>query len=641
MAKTTNFPGIGKFHVPPEFQRPCKAAQWNDGVFVAGLTSSYNPSLNASLNDIPVGIAPDGLGGAFVLTILNQNWFVAPGQGPFALRPITATGRASSPILFGDPSGWVGLLGQWSEAVVVPSGPGRCILAGGKTQTGFGSNILDGQRFDQSSTPLWNGGNPVPVSTAFPGTPGQPSPNNLVGEPDGNDGAIFGWLMWSPLAGNVDYTIQVQRIASNGNRLWGTDGLSFGSAPGPIAYNQASWIQLVPYQNGGAIVLTPSGATNRYEAYVIDQNGTLISGPDVVVSGIPNEWIAFQRLRRAVTDGKGGLFLAYADSTNRLHVLRYQPAAGMAWDITLEELFHPASFYVCEDDREGVLVTFLSAKGLLELRRIANNGTTTWDINQAAGGLPLQPILPSSSRTWGAHQWSRFAQAMPKGDGGVILIFQFFANRNFPSRLHTICFDSMGAPVNPEQQVTRRPTTQDCPLAIAVGGAAIVAWADDGNLMSTGWDVWAQRVGCCPPAMGGLEPWPPFGCEIIDFSGGGFDEMILKFPCGNNGLRFGVIPLSRLVSKMSGLDFPGSLTNRDVPSPDWMRIHFYGVPEKTRIRLFDTKGKMICEAQRNVLTFKPSDNKEDQLLIFTSELDTISIHIRTEWGDGNPPAPHS
>gem|GEM_PF-4154037 len=49
--------------------------------------------------------------------------------------------------------------------------------------------------------------------------------------------------------------------------------------------------------------------------------------------------------------------------------------------------------------------------------------------------------------------------------------------------------------------------------------------------------------------MGGLEPWPPFGCEVIDFSTSGFNELILTFPCDNDKSKFGVVPLSRLVSQ--------------------------------------------------------------------------------------------
>jgi hypothetical protein len=643
VAKTSNFPGFGKIRIPPGWGKPCKAGQWNDGVLTASSISLYPPvtSLN---NDIPLEIAPDGSGGAFVLTICNDDRFTIFTQGPFALRPISATGKASTPILFGDRSAWVGVVGFWSEAVVVPSGPGRCILAGAKTQfSGFGGGGFHAQRFDQISTPLWNGGNPIEVSPQFSPSRSLGNPNNLVGEADGNEGAILGWLM--PNAATNRYTIHVQRISSSGNTVWGLNGISFGAVSGPLVYFQSPWIQLVPDQNGGAIVLAPSVAAGTYEAYAIDSTGALTAGPVTLLTGVPNGWIGVQRLRRAVTDGSGGLFLAYADANNDLHVLRYEPAAGIQWNISLGRLFNPAAFFVYEDGRNGALITSLASTGLLEVRRIAGDGTITWK-----NTLALQPILPTNSNLWREDEWSRFAQAVPKGDGGAVLVFQFYANRAARPRLHSICFDATGAPVNPEQEITGRPTSQEVPVVIPVGGAAIVAWADDGNIANTKMDVWSQRVGCCPPSMERLQPWPPFGCEIIDFAGFGFDDMILKFPCGNNGLRFGVLPLSRLAVNMRGLDYPGSITNRDVPSPDWIRISFYGLPPKTSVQLFDLNGKLLAEAKRtgekleigstpHVLTFTPSNDQEDQLLIFSgkSDAENTSIHLSCEWGHGKPP----
>jgi hypothetical protein len=482
-----------------------------------------------------------------------------------------------------------------------------------------------------------------------------PNPSNLVGEPDGSDGAILVWLMAD--TARIAYTIQAQRIAANGSVLWGADGISFGSASGPVAYLQTAWIQLVPDGNGGAIVLSPqaAGAATDYVAYAIDGSGALVAGPVTVVAGVPNGWVANLRLRHAVADGAGGLFLAYADSQGQLHLVRYQPAQGVVWDVGLGLLIHPAAFHVYEDDRGGVLITFISPAPQLELRRIDGNGRTTWDINTAQAGTPLRPIIPISSGAWPADHWSRFAQAVPKGDGGAILLFQVWPGSGAKPRIHSICFDSQGVRVDPEQEITARPTAQELPTAIPVGGAAVVAWADDGNAASTGLDVWSQRVGCCPPTTGGgLEHWPPFGCEIVDFSNAGFGGLILKFPCGNRDLQLGLIPLSRLAVNLRGPDFPPSVTCADAPAPDWMRLSFSGLPRETTVHLLTTTGKVIAEGksvrQRGAdqlvsslvtLTFRP--DREDPLLVFTNtgkrDRDAqFLVRMHSEWGDGKPPA---
>src|SRR6266480_4671209 len=98
MPTTINLQGrLRTIRVPPGWQKPCKAAQWGDGVLAVGGASPLAPSWRRR-DDIPVTVAPDGSGGAFVLTTGNQGWFRDVTQGPFALRPISATGK-SAPLI--------------------------------------------------------------------------------------------------------------------------------------------------------------------------------------------------------------------------------------------------------------------------------------------------------------------------------------------------------------------------------------------------------------------------------------------------------------------------------------------------------------------------------------------------------------
>jgi hypothetical protein len=85
-----------------------------------------------------------------------------------------------------------------------------------------------------------------------------------------------------------------------------------------------------------------------------------------------------------------------------------------------------------------------------------------------------------------------------------------------------------------------------------------------------------------------------------------------------------------------------------------MQIHFYGLPEKTTVQLFNINGKLIAEAQqarskdklpfgvtRHTLTFTPPDKKLDPLLVFTNtgklESEAMPIRLESEWGNGRPP----
>jgi hypothetical protein len=82
--------GFGAIHVPPGWQKPCKAGQWSDGVLAASTSISLPSGQRWDVYDVPAGLAPDGAGGVFVLTKCTPD---RSPDGPFALRPISATGR--------------------------------------------------------------------------------------------------------------------------------------------------------------------------------------------------------------------------------------------------------------------------------------------------------------------------------------------------------------------------------------------------------------------------------------------------------------------------------------------------------------------------------------------------------------------
>jgi len=466
-------------------------------------------------------------------------------------------------------------------------------------------------------------------------------PLNLLAEPDGNDGAIIAWVEYAPPAA---FPIQIQRIGANGNALWGNDGISLGATLGLFYGPPLPWVQLVPDGRGGAFMITCE-AGNSCVVYTIQANGSVSGLPMVLISMSSEGWLGRQRIRRAVTDGRGGLFLSYADAAHQLRVLRYNSANGILWDIGLNTPMNRTAFHVREDDRGGVLLASVSASPLpqLNLLRLDENGHTTWETNPA-----ISLTLPSGSAVWSADVWSRLAQAVPDGNGGAVLVYQDFLNGT--PKLFSICFDSSGERLSPAQQVSARATAQELPMVIALGRAsAAVAWADDGSVATNALDVYAQRVGCCPPSTsGGLEPWPRFGCEIIQPPGLGYKEMLLNFPCGNRERQLGVIPLTRLFANVRGLDHPGSIFNRDVAAPDWLRISFSGLPPGTEVRLYSMHGKLLAEGKALkgvkerkaelppcVLTFKPSQ-KDDQLLVFSNmnKLEpeaTVPIHLNTRW----------
>jgi hypothetical protein len=644
MARDANFPW-GNIHIPPNWKKPCSAKQWNDGILAVSSITSLNVPGLTMFDDLPSAIAPDGVGGAFVLTVCDI--FVPMSLGPFALRAIGPTGVRSNLVKYQDPLAFIGVIGVWEEAVIVPSGSKRCIVLWANDQM---YSDLSGQRYDETLAPLWQNGTPVKVSRNF--YAGSISKSSLIAEPDGKDGVISAWVGRNQ-AGYDE--VRMQRLDSDGNPLWGRDGISFGSVSTQQYLLPQTWVQMVATRNGGAIVVAPenTGASIQLTAQVIDRRGNLVGAPVTAVANVPNSWMSHYRLRRAVADGADGLYLTYTNAQGILRALRFSSAGNVSWDIQVGTPMNPAAYSIREDDRGGCLVAFVSNNPFqkAELIRIDGNGNITWNINSStAGNVPLLIQLPVGSTNWTSDDWSRLIQAVPDANGGALLVHQSWPGGS--AKLFTSCFDATGKQVSPTQNVSARQTSQEMPVVIPGGGtSAIVAWADDERASTHGLDVWAQRIGCCIPEPIGEQPYPRFGCEIIQFGDGShFRELILEFPCGNRDLQWGLIPLTRFFASIRGLHYPGSIFNRDVESPDWIRIQFLGLPKGCKVQVYSLKGKLVADGKISkgqskeelvltTLTFKPSD--EDQLIVFTNDNTVdrgtrLPVRVNSDWGNGKP-----
>jgi len=605
-------------------------------------------------DDAPVGIVPDGSGGAFVLTTCIEDWPYR--RGPYRLARLSPTGVRGPVIPFGNSiAAWVGVLGYWSEGAIVTSGPGRCIVAWARDWDWAHERVV-AQRYDTAGAALWQP-NPVKANSVLQGLPSKIS---LVAESDGDDGTIIVWLTQDPNS-YPRLSIRAQRIDQNGQMLWTKDGVEVGNVPN-IAWLDQYWLQLVMDGAGGAVVLWAEINTTglvSYLAHPISANGKPIGVPVTLVSSVPNGWQeAMLRVRRAVTDDSGGLFLVYADRRGELTALRYTPGRGILWSVKVGLPINATAFQVREDGQEGILVSFVSASPSpqVELKRFDSNGALTWSIN-GLGSVPIQLSLPPGSTAWRTDHWMALAQAVPDNKGGALLIYQDWpANRQGP-KLFSACFDVQGILCSPPQEVTTRPTSQEYPVVASPGGvSAVVAWADDGQAASTGLDVWTQRVGCClsPQPVGELHPQPELFCEILPLPGAPYGELVLRLPCGNRDRQYGVLPLSRLCTGVRGLDYPDCVINSNATCPDWMRIQFWGLTKGFEIQLQNRDGSVIekarqvdagkrakIEAGYHVLTFAPKANV-DPVLLFTHTgrqgLDaSFVVRIKTEWGEGQPP----
>jgi hypothetical protein len=649
-----DLPGpFGSIEIPGGWRKPCRRAQWNEGVRAIAQAAAVGPPKREELfffHDLPVSAVADGAGGAFVLASSAENWlWWTPGA--WSVRHLSATGVASALGFIESPLNYVGIINIWSETAMVATSKRGVIVASADQLT-----IVAARAFDERGRKRWPRS---PYGRALSRAP-SPSTNgrvlNLVGEPDGNDGAIFAWRVTE-----VDGVLRTraQRIRANGNLVWPQDGviLPLGMAsrwPPP-----QPWLQLVGTGGGGAIVVAAevSGAAFRLVAVDVTPTGS-VGAATTIVASTPDNLTSLLRIRYAVPDRAGGLFLAYADAFG-LRLLRYLPTQGVLWDNAIATSADARAFWIREDGRGGALVGWLDgAAARLALQRIDAQGAVTWTAGAGPQVAPVTIGLPPAATAWGRETWARLVHPMPDGGGGALVVFQSWADGAPQPELWSCCFRPDGTLVNEPLPVSSRTTGKSLPVATTVASeSAIVAWADDGNIAVEGFDCWAQRIACCPPQQEQPPP-PPFGCEILPLGGTTPGEIAFQLPCGNETWSFGVIPLSRFLDALPGVAAPGALVHRCLPPPAWVRMTLLGLPAGCDAKILTLGGRTLAPAKpigssrrkseppaALALTFRPPRGRADLLVLLSRPRANggdapVAFRVRVESGEGRvPPLP--
>lgn len=560
---------LGSIEIPPGWLKPCRRAQWNDGVLAIAeppLLLDF-PVSTWKFDEVPVAAAADGSGGAFVLATRREGWPWT--QGACTLRHLPASGVPGVLVDLEPPIAYVGVMPIWGETAMVASGKRAVILASANQST-----LLAARAVDDQGRKRWPRervlSRAVQTNTSF-------RILNLVGEPDGRKGAIFAWR--SEDTDGIMRT-RAQRVDAQGNLEWPRDGVILPLGTSTRWYPPKPWTQLVATGDGGAIVVAveTSGVAFRLVAVDVTPKGGVGAVTTIVVS-TPDDLSALQRIRHAVPDRAGGLYLAYADALGALHLLRYSPTLGVRWDVAIANPVDARAFWTREDGRGGALVAWLDGAGArLALQRMDAAGAVTW--TASAGPLLAPPAigLPAAASAWERVTWARLVTPLPDGGGGALVLFQSWADSATQPELWACCFGPDGVLANEPLVVSSRASGKFLPVAADVAvESAIVAWSDDGDYAVQGLDCWAQRIACCPPLQEPPPP-PPFGCEILPLPGTMPGEIAFQLPCGNETRTFGVIPLSRFLDAVPGVGAPGALVHRCLPPPEWVRMTLLGLP---------------------------------------------------------------
>lgn len=179
---------------------------------------------------------------------------------------------------------------------IAPDGSGGAIVTWGYNS---GTDV-HAQRLDADGNTLWTIDG-VTVCNAS-GIRGEPT---IL--PDWSGGAIIAWTEWR--GGPSD--IYAQRLDSNGNVVWHSDGISLCTA------SDAQWESHIASDgSGGAIVAWRDGRTGSYDdvyAQRVRSDGTVAWTTDGI--SISTEY-RHQAHPRVVADGSGGAILVWYDERN-------------------------------------------------------------------------------------------------------------------------------------------------------------------------------------------------------------------------------------------------------------------------------------------------------------------------------------
>jgi len=263
--------------------------------------------------------------------------------------------------------------------------------------------------------------------------------NQLQMIPDGSGGAIIAWIDYRL----PRYSIFAQRINSNGNNQWTTNGVQIS----PGMYGIAS--SITSDGNGGAIITWSDGSqfgTNF--AQRIDSSGTLLWDTNgiIICSGTATD----QGGPKITGDGSGGAIVAWMDGRNNV--------AGRDDDLYAQRVNASG---VIQWAANGVAVAATNGgQGSLQLTSDGNGGAIiVWQDTRSGTGVDVYAQKVSVA---GAMQWTANGVAINSAIGGGALDLQLVSD----------------------------------------AGGAIICWEDRRNNAVTGYDIYAQKV-----SSGGVAQW--------------------------------------------------------------------------------------------------------------------------------------
>ncbi len=304
---------------------------------------------------------------------------------------------------------------------------------------------------------------------------------------DGSSGAIVTWEDYRNSA-TTGYDIYAQRMDSNGNALWQTDGVSLC-----IASSSQSDPQIASDGSGGAIVTWEDqrdfGTTGKdiYARRVDGSGNALWETNGVSLSVALND----QQVPQIASDGSGGAVVTWIDkrddvtTSQDIYVRRVDGNGNALWytdGVTICEASNAQEYpQIASDGSGGAIVTWTDLRddgGDIYAQRVYSDGTVAW----ASDGVSL--CVDSNIQ----HD----QEIVSDGSGGAIVTWMDYRDSQWDIYAQRV--DSSGNALWQDDGVPLCSFNwhQQDPQIVSDGaGGAIVTWED---YRYSQWDIYAQRV---------------------------------------------------------------------------------------------------------------------------------------------------
>lgn len=361
---------------------------------------------------------------------------------------------------------------------------------------------------------------PVATNSQSTGNPVSTAVNNQINSAaatDGSGGVIITWQ--DKRSGKFE--IYAQRMNSDGNAVWSTDGI-------PICTQDSNYTPMIVSDGSGGAIISWQSYRGSATADIFAQRVNSSGNAQWTLNGVPVCVVVFEQdTITMISDGLGGAILTWQDYRSNsglpdIYAQRINPSGAMLWTANGVNICNQAASQrgprLVSDGSGGAFITWYDNRsGSYDIytQRVGGAGAVQWTTNGVAtctmGTDQLKPDISSDGAGGVIIAWSDYRSSTD---------FNIYAQRQGPSGAIVWAVD--GVVMN-----NNVAYAQTDPKIVSDGmGGAILSWTD--YRTGTTADIYAQRVNST-----GAVQWTATGVIICTASGDQISSQLVSD--GNSG----------------------------------------------------------------------------------------------------------